>query len=193
MAKISFTKLGLKINQDIKNIEFNEQIIEVKQYLPVNMKLELISNVINRILLENNNFINPIKIEVFTVIEILYYYTNINFTEKQKEDIPKLYDLVVSSGLWEQIVEAMLEEEFDFVVDGVIKSIKELENRSLVFPDEESKKIFKLYLTQYGYFSFVKKMSHDLMYSDIEQKIFKKEFTSNNLRYLLLSKPILFI
>lgn len=62
--------------------------------------------------------------------------------------------------------------------------IKELENRSLVFPDEESKKIFKSYLTQYGYFSFVKKMSHDLMYSDIEQKIFKKEFTSNNLRYL---------
>lgn len=62
--------------------------------------------------------------------------------------------------------------------------IKELENRSLIFPDEESKKIFKSYLIQYGYFSFVKKMSHDLMYSDIEQKIFKKEFTSNNLRYL---------
>lgn len=62
--------------------------------------------------------------------------------------------------------------------------IKDLENRSLIFPDEKSKQIFKSYLIQYGYFSFIKKMSHDLMYSDIDQKIFKKEFTSNNLRYL---------
>ena len=33
MAKVSLTKLGLKVNQDIKNIEFNEQIIELKKYL----------------------------------------------------------------------------------------------------------------------------------------------------------------
>ena len=28
MAKVSLTKLGLKVNQDVKNIEFNEQDIE---------------------------------------------------------------------------------------------------------------------------------------------------------------------
>ena len=39
MAKVSLTKLGLKVNQDAKSIEFNEQIIEVKQYLPINEKL----------------------------------------------------------------------------------------------------------------------------------------------------------
>lgn len=62
--------------------------------------------------------------------------------------------------------------------------IKELEERNLQFPDENSKKIFKSYLSQYGYFSFVKKMSHVLMYENIEKKEFKKEFTSNDLRYL---------
>lgn len=56
--------------------------------------------------------------------------------------------------------------------------------KKLFFPDEESKKIFKLYLMQYGYVSFVKKMSNDLMYDDLDKKTFKKEFTSNNLRYL---------
>jgi hypothetical protein len=30
MAKVSLTKLGLKSNQDIKTITFNEQDIEVK-------------------------------------------------------------------------------------------------------------------------------------------------------------------
>ena len=65
MAKISLTKLGLKVNQDIKNVEFNEQIIEVKQYLPVNEKLELISNVIN-LAHDENNFSNPVKVSIFT-------------------------------------------------------------------------------------------------------------------------------
>ena len=86
MAKVSLTKLGLKVNQDVKNIEFNEQIVEVKQYLPVNDKLELISNVINSAH-DENNFSNPIKVSVFTTLEIMYAYTNVNFTDKQKEDI----------------------------------------------------------------------------------------------------------
>ena len=29
----------------------------------------------------------------------MYAYTNINFTEKQKEDPTKLYDMLISSGL----------------------------------------------------------------------------------------------
>ena len=47
MAKVAFSKLGLKVNQDIKTIEFNGQNIEVKQYLPIQDKLRLISNIIN--------------------------------------------------------------------------------------------------------------------------------------------------
>lgn len=62
--------------------------------------------------------------------------------------------------------------------------IKELENRKLIFPDDESKEKFKDYLRQYGYFSCVKKISNHLMYDDVENKFYKEEFTSNNLRYL---------
>ena len=98
MAKVSLTKLGLKVNQEIKTIEFNEQTIEVKQYLPINDKLELISNVINSAH-DENNFANPVKVSVFTTLEIMYAYTNINFTDKQKEDPTKLYDMLISSGL----------------------------------------------------------------------------------------------
>jgi hypothetical protein len=54
MAKVSLTKLGLKVNQDIKTISFNGQEIEVKQYLPVNEKLILIGNIINASHDDNN-------------------------------------------------------------------------------------------------------------------------------------------
>ena len=122
MAKVSFSKLGLKINQDIKTIIFNNQNIEVKQYLSVNEKLELISNVINASH-DDNNFANPVKISVFTTLEIMYAYTNINFTDKQKEDPTKLYDMLVSSGLVAAVVNAIPEAEYHEVLCGVSDSI----------------------------------------------------------------------
>lgn len=122
MAKVSLTKLGLKINQDIKIIEFNEQTIEVKQYLPVNDKLELISNVINSAH-DENNFANPVKVSVFTTLEIMYAYTNINFTDKQKEDPTKLYDTLMSSGLVSEVINAIPEAEYHEILCGVSDSI----------------------------------------------------------------------
>lgn len=43
MAKLSFNKLNLKVNTAISEIQYNDQSIEIKEYLPVNEKLEMIS------------------------------------------------------------------------------------------------------------------------------------------------------
>jgi hypothetical protein len=122
MAKVSLTKLGLKVNQDIKNIDFNEQDIEIKQYLPVNEKLMLISNVLN-LSHDNNNFANPVKISIFTTLEIMYAYTNINFTDKQKEDPTKLYDMLISTGLAKKVINAIPEEEYHEIICGISDTI----------------------------------------------------------------------
>ena len=42
-------------------------------------------------------------------------YTNINFTEKQKEDASKLYDNLISSGLLAQIISKIPTEEYDML------------------------------------------------------------------------------
>ena len=123
MAKVSFTKLGLKKNEEVGILHINEQDIEVKQYLPINEKLELISSVINSAA-DENNFSNPVKENVFLTLEILYHYTNINFTDKQKEDPVKLYDLVISSGLVNKVTDLIPEEELDEVINGVAQSVK---------------------------------------------------------------------
>ena len=83
---------------------WNEQDIEVKQYLPISEKLTLISNVLNNAH-DENNFSNPVKVNLFTALEIMYAYTNINFTDKQKEDPVKLYDLLSGSKLYDKIIE----------------------------------------------------------------------------------------
>ena len=105
MAKIAFTKLGLKPNIEVKTFTYNNQEIEVKQYLPVQDRLELIGNVVNQVLAtDSNKFPNWLKLYMFLDLEMIFKYTNLTFTDKQKEDLPKLYDLLVQEFLIHCIV-----------------------------------------------------------------------------------------
>ena len=122
MAKIGFTKLSLKRKNEVKTITINNNQIAIKQYLPVNEKLDLIARVINGAH-DQNNFPNPIKIEVIGTLEMIMAYTNISFTEKQKEDIPKLYDLLGESGVIKDIISQIPEDEYNFIIDGINKTV----------------------------------------------------------------------
>lgn len=112
MAKLAFSKLGLKLNNEVTTIHYNEQAIEVKSYLSVNDKLNLISDVINNII-DEHNFCNPVKVKVYLALGIIENYTNINFTDKQKEDPIKLFDYFQSNDLLNQIYNAIPAEEFN--------------------------------------------------------------------------------
>ena len=123
MAKLAFSKLGLKVNNQVVNINYNEQNIEVKQYISVNDKLKLISDIINNTV-DEHSFCNPVKVKVYLLIGIIENYTNISFTEKQKEDIVKLYDLIQSNGLFDKILEAIPAEEFNDLLNSTWDSIE---------------------------------------------------------------------
>lgn len=124
MAKVSFTKLGLTKNQDVKILNWNDQDIEIKQYLSVKDKMELVSNVLNYSHDGESNFTNPIRLDVYTTLEILYFYTNINFTDKQKEDVLKLYDLIIGNGLYGKIIELIPTEEYYNLLNTIQESIE---------------------------------------------------------------------
>lgn len=140
MAKTAFSKLKLSKKEDINTITFNGEVIEVKQYLPVSEKLEIIENVLNNSA-DKNNFANPVKVDVYMVMEILYKYTNISFTDKQKEDIPKLFDLVESNGLVDMVISAMPTLEYDNLINSaneVINSYYKYKNSALGILDAVS-------------------------------------------------------
>lgn len=122
MAKISLNKLGLKVNDSTSIVKFNDQDIEVKHYLPVNEKLDLIGAVINESA-DELKFYNVGKLEVFKLIEIIKHYTNINFTDKQLEDTTKLYDLLSSSGLGDEILTVIPETELNFIEDTLFDTV----------------------------------------------------------------------
>ena len=125
MAKIAFSKLGLKPNNKVAIININEATVEVKEYLPTNIKLELISNVINNTA-DDNGYYNWGKLQVYFAIEVITYYTNISFTEKQKEDVCKLFDLFNGNEAWEKIWDILPASEKEFLTSCLYKSIESI-------------------------------------------------------------------
>lgn len=133
MAKVAFSKLGIKLNTDVKTLLWNEQEIEVRQYLPMEEKADLVARVINNSL-DDNGYYNPLKIKVFLTLEIMYLYTNLTFTTKMKEDGLKLYDLVVGSDLFIQVVKLIPEDEWKDLQNTVwhtISNIYEFKNSAM--------------------------------------------------------------
>ena len=111
MAKVGFGSLKItKVDDRVNIFTFNEKEIEVKRYLPISDKLTLIGNAIN-LAADGNRFANPMKINMYLDLEIMFAYTNITFTDKQKEDLVKLYDMLASAGFFEAMYNVIAEEE----------------------------------------------------------------------------------
>lgn len=127
MAKITYSKLGLNkmVNKEPSIIEFNDQQIEVAQYLPIEKKLDLISDIINSSL-DDNTYYNPCRIEIFMLTKIIEAYTNLTITDKQKEDIFKFYDQLVASGFAEKVLDNIPAMDYNFIHRSVTKTIKNI-------------------------------------------------------------------
>lgn len=110
MAKPTYASMKLKVDTKPTKITFNDTEIEVLQYLPINDKYDLIM-----ITLQNayeEGIYNPLKLDMYFHLYMIYMYTNINFTEKQKEDETKIYDTLTSNGLISEVLKYIPENEY---------------------------------------------------------------------------------
>ena len=110
MAKVSYANLKLKSNTAVKTFEFEGQVIEVKQYLSIEDKYDLIMIALQKS--KEGNIYNALKLDVYFHLNLVYLYTNLSFTDKQKENEYKIYDALVSSGLLDLIIENIDEDEY---------------------------------------------------------------------------------
>ena len=117
MAKITYSSLKLKMKEDIKEIDFNGNKIEVKQYLSVSDKIDLVDATLQKS--KENNLYDPIKVNMYFHLYLIYLYTNITFTEKQREDEEKLYDILDSNGLINEVIMAIPENEYEDLLNKI--------------------------------------------------------------------------
>lgn len=103
MAKINLKQLiTIKATEPV-TININNIDITVKQYLPLDEKMELVQRVLNRAV-DETGFFSPMRLEVILELEIIRTYTDINITDKMMDAPGKVYDQVENNGIWRNIL-----------------------------------------------------------------------------------------
>lgn len=115
--KVSYANMKLKTNTTVNTFEFCGQKIEVLKYLPAADKYDLLMITLQKSL--EGNIYNEFKLNLFFELNLVYMYTNISFTEKQREDEFKLYDTLRSNGFFELFYEALDDKEYEELFDQI--------------------------------------------------------------------------
>ena len=117
----NYADLGLKTKQDTKIITINNTEIEVFQYLPVLEKYKLINLSLSESL--ENNIYNPIKIEVFFNLNLVFNYTALNFTVDELLDPYDLFDKLEQNGVIEKVAATIPETEYKYLLENLITTM----------------------------------------------------------------------
>ena len=102
MAKVTFASLKLKTKDEVKTVIINEKEIEIKQYLPAEDKNSILEATIAEA--DGGTILNTFAVDVYFHLYIIFKYTNLTFTDAQKSDLFKLYDILESNGVINQII-----------------------------------------------------------------------------------------
>lgn len=123
--KVSYANLKLKPISTTSSFEFGGQEIEVLNYLPIEDKYDLVMITLQKA--EQDGVYNPLLLDLYFHLHLVYMYTNLSFTDKQKENEPKIYDTLTSNGFFDKFFEVLDEVEYD----ELMNYIEELQNMTL--------------------------------------------------------------
>ncbi len=125
MAKVSYANLKLKPISTTSSFDFGGQEIEVLNYLPIEDKYDLVMITLQKA--EQDGVYNPLLLDLYFHLHLVYMYTNLSFTDKQKENEPKIYDTLTSNGFFDKFFEVLDEVEYA----ELMSYIEELQNMTL--------------------------------------------------------------
>lgn len=108
--------------------------IQVLQYLPMQDKIDLIEVALQKAEEHNGSIYNEMKLEVYFNLNIIYMYTNLEFSEEDRADEMALYDELQSNDVIASVINAMDEDEYDSLLHylNVMKNKNSCYNMSAV-------------------------------------------------------------
>lgn len=125
--KATFANMKLKLNTETKGLKVSEGMdaIKVLQYLPIKDKYDLAM-----VTLQNawdGTIYNPIKLDYFFHLYLVYMYTDISFTEKQKDEPERIYDALMSNGVIDSVIELIPDSEYNYLYSMVTEMAASME------------------------------------------------------------------
>ena len=101
--------------------------VNVKKYLPISDKIDLIQIALQKA--EEDGIYNEMKLDMYFHLNIIYLYTDIEFTDEDKEDEMALYDILESNDIIDEILGALEDDEYNVLKEYLI----EMKNESLQY------------------------------------------------------------
>ena len=121
MSKIAYSTLKLKTDNSVSTFDFQDKTIEVLNYLGIDDKYDLIMITLQKS--ESEGTYDALKLEMYFHLHLVYMYTNLSFTEKQKENEGKLYDALKSNGFIDEFLKVLKEDEYNFLFNCIQDNI----------------------------------------------------------------------
>ena len=127
MAKISFSKLTPNKIVEPKTINIGEETVTILQYLSIDEKSKLIEQVLASVF-DDSGFASPVRLDIYFILYLIKYYTNINITDKMIESANKTYDSIIINGIDKIIKENIPQEELNNLQSMVYQCVNHIEN-----------------------------------------------------------------
>lgn len=125
---VMFNDLYLEENKEVQIFTYKGKTIEVKQYLPIEKKAELISYILNHAIDMRTNTFSPLRVSVYFMVGVVEWYSNITFEDTQlHENAPATYDLMKSDDFFNHFLTYMDEDEFDYLNKTMKKVLSDYE------------------------------------------------------------------
>ena len=113
---MNFQDLKLKLSvQQTELILQNEEHIKVKSTIPISDVIDLIQIALQKS--EENGIYNEIKLDIYFHLNLIYLYTDIDFSIEDREDEMKLYDILNQNGVIADVISAIGEDEYEMLVN----------------------------------------------------------------------------
>jgi hypothetical protein len=124
---MKFNELNLKINDKTKTLKFKDKEIKVKQYLPIEDKITLVQIALQQSL--DDGVYNDGLLTAYFHTYIVMFYTDLEFTDEEKQDVLSVFNLIDSEALIGAIIACIPQDEFD----DVYTMLKEQQRENTVY------------------------------------------------------------
>ena len=124
--KFSDLKLNTAIEEKELVLSSGEKIL-VKSTIPVSDKIDLIQIALQKA--EEDGIYNQIKLDIYFHLNLLYLYTDIDFSTEDREDEMRLYDILENNGVIVDVISAIGEEEYE----GLVNYLEDIKKANLKY------------------------------------------------------------
>lgn len=104
------TDLTLQDNTILINDIINNNNIKVNQYISIEDKNSIIQLALQNS--EEDTTYNECKLKMYFELYIVYMYSDIDFTQEEKDDAVQTYDILASNGIIQAIIAAIPQTEY---------------------------------------------------------------------------------